>query len=943
MNNKLRVLIVEDLPSDAELAERELSTVIKNYTVQVVDTNEEYVQSLETFKPDLIISDYQMPVFDGMSALMIKKEKSPHIPFIMLTGSMNEDTAVECMKAGADDYVIKEHIKRLGPAILSAIEKKKDELKREQAEEDVRNRERVYATLINNLPGFTYRCQNDDNWTMDFISAGCEDVTGYTPDDFINNKNIAFNDIIDPDYQTQVWTDWQKVLEDKTIFEYEYPLVTKSKEIKWIWERGCGIYSEEGKLLYLEGFITDVTERKQAVKELKESEEYFRTLIENSSDVISILDETGNIKYESTSHERVLGYASGELIGDSVFKLVHPDDRDRIALQFAGLLKKINGIELVNFKFLHQDGTWRYLEGTARNLLSFPKINGIVVNYRDVTNRKQAEEALRESEERLNIIFESAPDAYYLNDFEGKFTGGNKTAEKLLGYSKEEFMGKSFVEMGILHDDEVEQALGVLAENIKGKPTGPHEYSLIRKDGTDVDVEILTHPVKIDGKDMVLGIARDITKRKQAEEELIKLSTAVEQSPSVIAITDLNGKFDYVNPKFAEVTGYTIEETIGQNPSILKSGELSDDIYKELWKTISSGKEWHGEFHNKKKNGELFWESVALSPIFDKQGKITNYLKVAEDITDRKHAEEELKISNELNKSITKTAADAIISINTEGVIFSWNNAAEKIFGYSASEMIKKKLEIIIPSYFREKHKKGLERVNKGGKQNVIGKTIELTGLRKDGIEFPIDLSISKWETNNQIFYTSIIRDITDRKQAQSELLNSEERFRQISENSKEWIWEVDMNGLYTYSSNIITEMLGYRCEEITGKKYFYDLFLPDERDELKNAAFEVFKQKQTFNKFINRVLNKNGEIVWFSTSGIPILDDNGELLGYRGADINITERKLAEDDLKKKMNELEIFNDASVDREIKINELRKEINELLKKMGKKAKYIIIS
>ena len=104
MENKLRVLIVEDLPSDVELAERELRTVLKNYTVQVVDTEEGFEHALETFKPDLIISDYQMPVFDGLSALKIRQEKSPFTPFVVLTGSMNEDIAVECMKDGADDY-----------------------------------------------------------------------------------------------------------------------------------------------------------------------------------------------------------------------------------------------------------------------------------------------------------------------------------------------------------------------------------------------------------------------------------------------------------------------------------------------------------------------------------------------------------------------------------------------------------------------------------------------------------------------------------------------------------------------------------------------------------------------------------------------------------------------------------------------------------------------
>ncbi len=143
MKKDLRVLILEDLPTDAELAQKELKTVLKNYTVKVVDTEEGYVQALKLFKPDLIISDYKLPEFDGMAALKIRNKEIPEIPFILLTGSVNEEIAVECMKAGADDYVIKEHIIHLGPAVLNAIDKKKIELENKQAEEKlkIRNKE----------------------------------------------------------------------------------------------------------------------------------------------------------------------------------------------------------------------------------------------------------------------------------------------------------------------------------------------------------------------------------------------------------------------------------------------------------------------------------------------------------------------------------------------------------------------------------------------------------------------------------------------------------------------------------------------------------------------------------------------------------------------------------------------------------------------------------
>jgi PAS domain S-box-containing protein len=145
-----------------------------------------------------------------------------------------------------------------------------------------------------------------------------------------------------------------------------------------------------------------------------------------------------------------------------------------------------------------------------------------------------------------------------------------------------------------------------------------------------------------------------------------------------------------------------------------------------------------------------------------------------------------------------------------------------------------------------------------------------------------------------------IVTDITERKQAEGALRESEERFQQIAENAQEWIWEVDADGLYTYASPIVKKILGYKPEEIVGKKHFYDLFHPEDREELKKAAFEVLAQKQSFREFLNRNVHKNSKTVWLSTSGVPILDEKGNLLGYRGADTDVTERKQTEAEIKK-------------------------------------------
>ena len=250
---------------------------------------------------------------------------------------------------------------------------------------------------------------------------------------------------------------------------------------------------------------------------------------------------------------------------------------------------------------------------------------------------------LKESEKKYRALFDNAPLAYQSLDESGCFLDVNPTWLTILGYEREEIIGKCFGDF--LHPDwkpHFEKNFPVFK---KQGYVHDIQFKISHKDGHYLDISfegcISYHP---DGSiKQTYCVFQDITEQKKAEEEIRKLSIAVQQSPSVIAITDLKGNLEYVNPKFTELTGYTFKEALGKNPRILKSGKQPDDIYKQLWETISSGIAWHGEFHNKKKNGELFWEAASISPIFDKQGRKTNYIKVAEDITKRKHAEKELK------------------------------------------------------------------------------------------------------------------------------------------------------------------------------------------------------------------------------------------------------------------------------------------------------------
>lgn len=213
----------------------------------------------------------------------------------------------------------------------------------------------------------------------------------------------------------------------------------------------------------------------------------------------------------------------------------------------------------------------------------------------------------------------------------------NERAVEITGYSRQELLGKSIYGLVSPRFQNIVQAHVVTGFD------QPYEIEGILKDGKQCQLEVRGKTFQSNGHTMRASSIRDITARKAEEAQLRKLSAAVEHSPASIVITDLDANIEYVNPAFSRMTGYSMEEALGQNPRILKAGDLPDELYKELWDTLLRGEEWRGEFHNKRKDGKLFWEMASISPIFDSDGKTTNFVAVKEDFTERKEMQDRLE------------------------------------------------------------------------------------------------------------------------------------------------------------------------------------------------------------------------------------------------------------------------------------------------------------
>ena len=348
----------------------------------------------------------------------------------------------------------------------------------------------------------------------------------------------------------------------------------------------------------------------------------------------------------------------------------------------------------------------------------------------------------QKAEHRYKLLFERSSDALFIHDAEGWIKDANQKASYMLGYKPEELKQMNIKDFT---PNWLKVRVARSLNQMKESGLSHSEHELIRKDGSTIYVSI--NASLFDPEEgLSLGGVRDISKNKQNENELKKLYTAVEQGPSVVVITDLKARIEYVNRKFQEVTGYTFEDVRGKNPRILNSGDNPKSMYREMWHNIKRGKEWVGEFINRKKNGETYWEEANISPVIDNAGKIVNYVKVAQDITERKKAEERLRENRNLLTTIINNLPGYLIVVDKERRIIiannNWLNAAKNAYpehnlnyGRYCYEVFAGRETPCLNCHLNKKFKDGMLQKNISEKDNILEK---VTGKALEKLISPI-------------------------------------------------------------------------------------------------------------------------------------------------------------------------------------------------------------
>lgn len=445
-----------------------------------------------------------------------------------------------------------------------------------------------------------------------------------------------------------------------------------------------------GELILLA--MEDITERSQFEEALGESEERYRIIVENSHNGILLVGSDFKFIYVNDKMCEILGRSREEIIGHDFREFLTKDSVDLVAERY----KKRQQGEPVppryEFKIVRKDGQERTVEISSAIIKNSKGQVFTIGQILDITERKQAEASLRESEEKYRLIVENAHDGIEITQND-RIVFCNARFAEMLGYSVEEMKDIPFNKIYS------PKAINELLERQKKRQDGlpvPNRYktTLKRKDGQLIDVEVSYEIIDYQGRPATFAIIRDVSEQTQAQQELERLKTAIEQAGESILITDLMGKIEYVNPAFEKISGYQREEAIGQTPRILKSGKQDLTFYENLWSTIISGNTWQGRIINKRKNGELFTEEKTISPVRDAEGNITHFVAVGRDVTQQIRLEEQFRQSQKM-ESVGRLAG---------GVAHDYNNMLTVILGNAQLGMAKMDKDNPYFDYFAKIH-----------------------------------------------------------------------------------------------------------------------------------------------------------------------------------------------------------------------------------------------
>ncbi|MBZ0294396.1 MAG: PAS domain S-box protein [Anaerolineae bacterium] len=636
---------------------------------------------------------------------------------------------------------------------------------------------------------------------------------------------------------------------------------------------------------------------------LHQRELEFQTLFENAPDIISRLDRQLRYLYVNPAIAAATGISPERFIGKTNQEVGITGE---VATIWERALEEVfeTGCEKTVEHTYPSPSGWRYYQSRiAPEIDHDGRVQTVLSVTREITERKVMERALQDSEERYTALFNRSLEAVYIHDFDYQFIDANEATLNLVGYSREEFTSLDFT--SVLAPESLPLALETVEElRHTGIQKEVREFTLLTKDGRRIFVETMASVIYREGRAWaVQGIARDVTERKAREAQLRLLWHAINQSANSVVVTDSSGNIEYVNPYFAKLTGYTLEEARGENPRILQSGFTSPEMYKQMWGAITSGHNWSGEFHNRKKNGDLYWEHAIVSPVTGVDGNISNFVAIKEDITERKRIEIQLHEAERFARSTVDALSAHIAILGDDGTILAVNNAW-RVFGPAngglAADLCEGVnyidiLEAVAPSSEDAATAKAVQK----GIYQVMNREIEafsleypchspdvqrwfvvrVTRFAGDG---PTRIVVAHENITERVLaeqkllaYNAQLESAVEERTAQLERLN--ERMSAILNNVSNPIVLVDSQGLIDVTNPAFNRRLGYQSDELFGQP-IWEIFDEKQREKLV-TVFSSADSKTSPPPLQTQIMAKNQSIFDAEIAVTRVPDNSGHMV----------------------------------------------------------------